>query len=164
MSSRTWDARAVDAPGGHVYQSMAWATHREASGWQPKFLFTQDGGAVLGLMRPWSGIPGRQRVHPARPGRRPASWTAPRLAARQVAAAHLLAAAGSDVVAADPEVPADMTGVPRTSSRPPASARSRRSSRHAIASRLPLGRRRGRGGRPRRGREVDPPTDPGRRA
>jgi lipid II:glycine glycyltransferase (peptidoglycan interpeptide bridge formation enzyme) len=104
----TWDARAVDAPGGHVYQSMAWATHREASGWQSKFLLTQDGGAVLGLMRPWSGIPGGSAYIPRGPAGAGFVEGA-RLAARQVAAAHLLAAAGSDVVAADPEVPADMT-------------------------------------------------------
>ena len=33
-----WDARAVDARGGHVLQSRAWAEHRTESGWQPRFL------------------------------------------------------------------------------------------------------------------------------
>ena len=108
MSSRPGTRRAVDAPGGHVYQSMAWATHRETSGWQPKFLLAQDGGAVLGLMRPWSGIRGASAYIPRGPSG--AGFVdGARLAARQVAAAQLLAAAGSDVVAADPEVPADVT-------------------------------------------------------
>ena len=33
-----WDARTVDAPGGHVYQSRAWASIARRRGWQPRFL------------------------------------------------------------------------------------------------------------------------------
>jgi lipid II:glycine glycyltransferase (peptidoglycan interpeptide bridge formation enzyme) len=102
----TWDARAVDAPGGHVYQSMAWAAHRQASGWRPNHLVSQDGGVVLALSRPWRGVRGGSAYIPRGPAGAGAVDGA-RLGARVVAAADLLAAGGNDVVAADPEVPAD---------------------------------------------------------
>ena len=102
----TWDARAVDAPGGHVYQSIAWAAHRQASGWHPNYLVSQDGGAVLALSRRWRAVRGGSAYIPRGPAGAGAVDGA-RLAARLVAAADLLAAGGSDVVAADPEVPAD---------------------------------------------------------
>ena len=47
-----WDERAVDAPGGHVYQSRAWADHRAASGWAADHLVFEDGYRVLALRRP----------------------------------------------------------------------------------------------------------------
>jgi lipid II:glycine glycyltransferase (peptidoglycan interpeptide bridge formation enzyme) len=97
-----WDARTVDAPGGHVYQSRAWAEHRERSGWAPRFMVTDDGGRVLALKRSWPWIGGGSAYLPRGPvGAMPAT-----LAARQVAVAEALAADGVDVVAADPEVPA----------------------------------------------------------
>jgi lipid II:glycine glycyltransferase (peptidoglycan interpeptide bridge formation enzyme) len=105
----TWDARAVDAPGGHVYQSTAWAAHRRGSGWRPRFLVTDDGGAVLALCRRWWAVPGGSAYIPRGPsGAGAVAGTA--LAERQVAAADLLAASGTDVVAADPEVPAAESG------------------------------------------------------
>lgn len=113
-----WDAHTVAAPGGHVYQSRAWAEHRRASGWTPRFLVTDDGGRVLALTRPWvmigggsaylprgpvAGLPAAPAVSPA-PA---ASAAGPAvLAERQVAVAAMLAHDGIDVVAADPEVPA----------------------------------------------------------
>ena len=53
-----WDARTVDEPGGHVYQSLAWAEHRRASGWRPRFLVADDGGRALALTRPWPIVRG----------------------------------------------------------------------------------------------------------
>ena len=39
-----WDERTVDAPGGHVYQSRAWAEHRARSGWAADHLVFGDEG------------------------------------------------------------------------------------------------------------------------
>jgi len=102
-----WDAQAVEAPGGHIYQSRAWAEHRRTSGWRPRFLVTGDGGRVLALTRPWAAIGGGSAYLPRGPvaGSPPAGPEI--LAERQVAVAEILGGAGIDVVAADPEVPAD---------------------------------------------------------
>jgi Acetyltransferase (GNAT) domain len=99
-----WDAHAVDAPGGHVYQSRAWAAHRARSGWRPRYLLTDDGGRVLALERRWPLIGGGSAYVPRGPA--PVGADGERLAARQIAVADALAADGIDVVAADPEVPA----------------------------------------------------------
>ena len=99
-----WDARTVDAPGGHVYQSRAWAEHRQASGWQPRFLVADDGGLALVLTRPWPLVGGGSGYVPRGPvsmGAEPAA-----LGARLVAIGEALAAEGIDVLAADAEVPA----------------------------------------------------------
>ncbi|MFL5645852.1 MAG: lipid II:glycine glycyltransferase FemX [Chloroflexota bacterium] len=99
-----WDAVTVDAPGGHVYQSRAWAEHRRASGWQPRFLVGRDGSRTLALVRPWALVPGGSAYVP----RGPVAQGADDLAQGQrlIAVAESLAADGVDVVAADPEVPA----------------------------------------------------------
>ena len=99
----TWDARTVDAAGGHVLQSRAWAEHRRASGWRPRFLATDDGARALALTRPWPAIGGGSAYIPRGPI--PDADGAV-VAARQIAIADFLAADGIDVVAADPEVPA----------------------------------------------------------
>ncbi|MEX1170128.1 MAG: GNAT family N-acetyltransferase [Chloroflexota bacterium] len=102
-----WDDRVVEAPGGHVYQSRAWATCRRASGWTPRFLVGDDGGRTLALTRSWPAIGGGSAYLPRGPVPMPGElpgWEA--IAERQVAVAHALAAEGVDVVAADPEVPA----------------------------------------------------------
>lgn len=101
-----WDARTVESAGGHVYQSRAWADHRRASGWSPRFLVTDDGGCVLALTRPWRWVRGNSAYLPrgpvaAGPGAQPLA-----VAARQIAVSEELARGGADVVAADPEVPA----------------------------------------------------------
>jgi lipid II:glycine glycyltransferase (peptidoglycan interpeptide bridge formation enzyme) len=107
-----WDAWTVDAPGGHVYQSLAWAEHRRASGWTPRFLVTDDGGRVLALTRPWRLVPGGSGYLPRGPagaataGEGTGATDPATLAARQVAVAEALGRDGIDVVAADPEVPA----------------------------------------------------------
>ena len=62
-----WDEHTVDAPGGHVYQSRAWAEHRRASGWTPRFLVTDDGGRVLALTRPWPFVGGGSGYVPRGP-------------------------------------------------------------------------------------------------
>jgi FemAB family/Acetyltransferase (GNAT) domain len=99
-----WDAQAVDAPGGHVYQSRAWAAHRAGQGWHPRFLTYADGARVLALTRRWPLIGGGSAYVPRgpRPDARDPAATADRL----VALAGVLERDGIDVVAADPEVPA----------------------------------------------------------
>jgi lipid II:glycine glycyltransferase (peptidoglycan interpeptide bridge formation enzyme) len=102
-----WDSRTVDAPGGHVYQSRAWADHQAASGWTPRFLVVANGGQALALTRGWRLVPGGSAYLPRGPvamGADPAA-----LAARLIAVADALAGERTDVVAADPEVPASET-------------------------------------------------------
>jgi lipid II:glycine glycyltransferase (peptidoglycan interpeptide bridge formation enzyme) len=101
-----WDARTVEAAGGHVYQSVAWAEHRRASGWSPRFLVTADGGRVLALTRSWPLVSGASAYVPrgpvaGGPGERPSA-----LADRLIAVTDALGREGVDVIAADPEVPA----------------------------------------------------------
>lgn len=101
-----WDALTVEAPGGHVYQSRAWAEHRHASGWRPRFLVTDDGGRVLALTRPWVAIGGGGAYLPRGPVAGSPPVESARLAQRQIEVAEMLAGDGIDVVAADAEVPA----------------------------------------------------------
>jgi serine/alanine adding enzyme len=105
-----WDARAVDAPGGHVYQSRAWASHRRRSGWRPRFLIDDAGERALVLTRSWPLVGGGSAYIPRGPGPVAANAGGSQiLAARLVTIAELLATEGIDVVAADPEVPAAET-------------------------------------------------------
>jgi lipid II:glycine glycyltransferase (peptidoglycan interpeptide bridge formation enzyme) len=100
-----WDERTVDPPGGHVYQSRAWADHRAVSGWTPHHLVVDDTFGVLALSRAWPAVGGRSAYIPRGPiltGSSPAA-----VAARLVAVADHLAEAGTDVVATDAEIPAD---------------------------------------------------------
>ena len=99
-----WDARTVGEPGGHVYQSRAWAEHRRATGWQPRFLVTDDGGRALALTRRWPLVRSGSAYLPRGPV--PMGADAAALGARLVAIGDALAAEGIDVVAADSEVPA----------------------------------------------------------
>ena len=100
-----WDRLTVGPPGGHVYQSRAWAEHRARSGWRPRFLRFDDGFAALVLERPWSGVGGGSAYVPRGPiaASEPGSRTAERL----IGIAGHRAAAGIDVIAADPEIRAD---------------------------------------------------------
>jgi lipid II:glycine glycyltransferase (peptidoglycan interpeptide bridge formation enzyme) len=98
-----WDARAVDAPGGHVYQSVAWAEHRRATGWAPWFVWSED-VAVLALSRPWPWLPGGSAYVPRGPAP-PGGGDHAASALRSAVA--VLETKGIDVVAADAEVPAD---------------------------------------------------------
>ena len=62
-----WDAAAVDAPGGHVLQSRAWAEHRAAAGLAARYLAAGDVRALV-LGRPWPLRRRRLRVRAARAG------------------------------------------------------------------------------------------------
>ncbi|HLO35395.1 MAG TPA: GNAT family N-acetyltransferase, partial [Candidatus Deferrimicrobium sp.] len=104
-----WDERAVDAPGGHVYQSLAWAEHRGRAGWTADRLVFEDGYRALAVRRPWPLVGGWSAYLPRGPiaAGEPAEQTADRLAA---ITAHL-GGAGVAVVASDAEIPA-ATGYP----------------------------------------------------
>ena len=112
-----WDAAAVHAPGGHVFQSRAWARHTGGRGWRPRFLAAGDHRALV-LERSWpviGGASGYMVRGPVGPGR---PWAADRsgepLGAALVAMAAWLAGRGVDVLAADPEVAAGDAGYRRT--------------------------------------------------
>jgi lipid II:glycine glycyltransferase (peptidoglycan interpeptide bridge formation enzyme) len=107
-----WDARTVEAPGGHVYQSRAWSETRKASGWTPRFLVDDNDGRVLALTKAWPAIGGGSADLPRGPvpGSGTGASDAVSLATRQIGVADALAADGMDVVAADPEVPAAEPG------------------------------------------------------
>jgi lipid II:glycine glycyltransferase (peptidoglycan interpeptide bridge formation enzyme) len=99
-----WDERTVDVPGGHVYQSRAWAEHRVKAGWQADHLLFDDGFAALVLRRGWPWVGGWSAYLPRGPvaAGEPPERTAERLgeivawlAEREVA-----------VVASDAEIPA----------------------------------------------------------
>ncbi|HXU84228.1 MAG TPA: GNAT family N-acetyltransferase [Verrucomicrobiae bacterium] len=101
-----WDERTVDAPGGHVYQSRAWAEHRARAGWTADHLvFGEDGFQALALRRPLALVGGSSAYVPRGPiaAGEPAEQTADRLAA----IVDHLAASGVAVVASDAEIPAD---------------------------------------------------------
>jgi lipid II:glycine glycyltransferase (peptidoglycan interpeptide bridge formation enzyme) len=105
-----WDAAAVDVEGGHVLQSRAWAAHREATGWEPRFHAVGDARALV-LVRPWLMVGGGSAYVPRGPVLAGAPWTndgsgldvGRALGALAVHLSH----AGTDVLAADPEVAAD---------------------------------------------------------
>lgn len=101
-----WDERTVDAPGGHVYQSRAWAEHRAAAGWAADHLvFDEDRYQALVLRRPLPVVGGWSAYVPRGPiaAGEPVERTAERLAA----IVDRLAEAGVAVVASDAEIPAD---------------------------------------------------------
>jgi lipid II:glycine glycyltransferase (peptidoglycan interpeptide bridge formation enzyme) len=100
-----WDERTVDAAGGHVYQSRAWAEHRVKAGWTADHLvFADDGYRVLALRRPFPIVGGSSAYVPRGPIA--AGEPADRTAARLAAVTDHLAADGVAVVAADAEIPA----------------------------------------------------------
>jgi lipid II:glycine glycyltransferase (peptidoglycan interpeptide bridge formation enzyme) len=105
-----WDGAAVDTEGGHILQSRAWAAHRAGQGWQPRFLEVGDARALV-LVRRWPAVGGASAYVP----RGPVADRAPWLEAAGGAAigralgiiGRHLEDEGIDVLAADPEVPAD---------------------------------------------------------
>jgi len=99
-----WDERTVDALGGHVYQSRAWAAHRVAAGWEADQLVFDDGFRALALRRPLPVVGGWSAYVPRGPigAGEDAAQTAERLAA----IVDHLAAGDVAVVAADAEIPA----------------------------------------------------------
>ena len=99
-----WDERTVDGRGGHVYQGLAWAEHRERSGWTADRLVFDDGFRVLVLRRPWPIVGGSSAYVPRGPvgAGEPVDETAKRLAA----VVDHLAGVGVAVLASDAEIPA----------------------------------------------------------
>jgi lipid II:glycine glycyltransferase (peptidoglycan interpeptide bridge formation enzyme) len=100
-----WDELTVDPPGGHVYQSRAWAAHRAAGGWTPHHLVVDDTYGVLALSRPWPFVGGASAYIPRGPiaaGSEPSDT-----AARLMEVTSHLAEQGVDVVASDAELPVD---------------------------------------------------------
>ena len=100
-----WDRRAVHAPGGHVYQSRAWAEQRERLGWQPLPVMLDDDHPALILLRPFPFVGGSSAYVPRGPIVAPDED--PAAVARRVAGlGEWLADRGVAVVATDAEVPA----------------------------------------------------------
>ncbi len=104
-----WDAAAVDAPGGHVFQSRAWAAHRAAQGWRPRFLASGDVRALV-LTRRWPLVGGASAYVPRGPVGPGRAWAGDgsggAIGEMLAGVAEHLAAKGVDVLAADPEVTA----------------------------------------------------------
>ncbi len=100
----SWDARAVAVPGGDVQQSLAWARHRERTGWRAHRLVLDDGSVTLLLGRRRAVLGGGRAYVPKGPV---AAGDPPDVvAARLVAVADWACRAGYDVILADPEVAA----------------------------------------------------------
>ena len=98
-----WDARTVDPPAGNVLQSRAWARHRERHGWTPHFVVVDD-LPVLAFTRAWRLV-GGSSAYVSR-GPIPAA-DVESTASRLAAVVEWLGSRGADVVAADPEIPAE---------------------------------------------------------
>lgn len=107
----TWDRRTVHAPGGHVYQSRAWAEQRARLGWTPRFVTLGADHGALVLTRPFPWIGGASAYVPRGPIADPATESAGAIVARTVALADWLAAQGIDVAATDAEIPATVDGM-----------------------------------------------------
>jgi lipid II:glycine glycyltransferase (peptidoglycan interpeptide bridge formation enzyme) len=104
-----WDETTVDAPGGHVHQSRAWAEHRTASGWEADHLVFEDGYRALSLRRSLPAVGGWSAYIPRGPIS--AGELAAQTAERLAAIVDDLAARDVAVVATDAEIPA-ATGYP----------------------------------------------------
>ncbi|HEY8800229.1 MAG TPA: GNAT family N-acetyltransferase, partial [Candidatus Limnocylindrales bacterium] len=104
-----WDERTVDVPGGHVYQSNAWAEHRIKAGWQADHLLFEDGFAALVLRRGWPWVGGSSAYVPRGPVA--AGDTPEQTAERLAAIVDWLGERDVAVIAADAEIPA-ATGYP----------------------------------------------------
>jgi lipid II:glycine glycyltransferase (peptidoglycan interpeptide bridge formation enzyme) len=104
-----WDAAAVDAPGGHVLQSRAWADHRAARGWRPRYLEAAEQRALV-LERGWPLVGGGSAYVARGPVGAGEPWTGDGSGAAVgealAAIAGHLEGGGIDVLAADPEVAA----------------------------------------------------------
>lgn len=98
----TWDAVAVQAPGGHVFQSLAWGRWRAAHGRDVRRFAHADGARTSVIVRRWPAIGGGSAYVARGP-----NTAEPILAVTRLAAVvDRLARDGVDVVTADPEVPA----------------------------------------------------------
>jgi len=96
--------------GGHVYQSRAWAEHRTARGWRPRYL-EAGGQRALVLERRWPLVGGSSAYIARGPVGAGEPWTGDGSGSATgealAAMATHLATQGIDVLAADPEVTAD---------------------------------------------------------
>jgi lipid II:glycine glycyltransferase (peptidoglycan interpeptide bridge formation enzyme) len=103
-----WDRRVVEAPGGHVYQSRAWAGERAKLGWRPLHVLLDEDHAALVLLRPFPLVGGASAYVPRGPIVEVADPAdAGDVAARRVAVlTDWLKGRGVAVVATDAEVPA----------------------------------------------------------
>ncbi|MGI8703413.1 MAG: lipid II:glycine glycyltransferase FemX [Candidatus Limnocylindrales bacterium] len=100
-----WDALTVEPVGGHVLQGVAWAAHRRARGWQPRFVRFSDDRAALLLLRRQRPLPGFLASAPRGPV---ACGDAPAVVAqRALALADWLRSQGGTILAVDPELDAD---------------------------------------------------------
>jgi lipid II:glycine glycyltransferase (peptidoglycan interpeptide bridge formation enzyme) len=103
--SADWDAWTVDPPGGHVLQGEAWAAHRSAQGWTPRFVTFDDDRAALVLTHHQPPLPGFVAYAPRGPIS--AGDSAERVAARAAGLAAWLRNQGATILAVDPELDAD---------------------------------------------------------
>ena len=99
-----WDERTVEAAGGHVYQSGAWAEHRVAAGWDADHLVFEDGYRALALRRPMPVVGGWSAYIPRGPIA--AGESVEQTAERLAAIVDDLAEREVAVVASDAEIPA----------------------------------------------------------
>jgi lipid II:glycine glycyltransferase (peptidoglycan interpeptide bridge formation enzyme) len=105
-----WDRRMVHGPGGHVYQSRAWARHCETRGWRPRFVMVDaERGAVV-LVRPTPLIGGASAYVTRGPIIDPGEEGGT-IAARLTALAEHLGSTGVDAIATDAEIPATTPGI-----------------------------------------------------
>lgn len=100
-----WDARAVDAIGGHVMQGSAWAAHRRAQGADPRFVTFSDGRVALVVLRRQRLAPGT--VATCRRGPARASLTGTELAGHIAVLGDAMRALGARELSVDPELDAD---------------------------------------------------------
>lgn len=103
-----WDRRVVEAPGGHVYQSRAWATERAKLGWRPLHVLVDADHGALVLTRSFPVVGGASAYVPRGPIVDVSDPTdGGEAAARRVTVlADWLRGRGVAVVATDAEVPA----------------------------------------------------------
>ena len=106
---QAWDVRAVDGPGGSVWQSLAWGEHAARGDWRVRHLVDGEGVPLLVLLRDWPAIGGGSAYLPRGPVG--AGDPPDRIVERLVGVTDALAAAGVDVLATDAEVAA-ATGYP----------------------------------------------------
>lgn len=99
-----WDRLTVQSPGGHVYQSRAWAEQRTRLGWRPLHVMLDADHAALVLLRPFPLVGGASAYVPRGPVVAPGE-ALDAAAARVAALGDWLADRGVDVVATDAEVP-----------------------------------------------------------
>jgi lipid II:glycine glycyltransferase (peptidoglycan interpeptide bridge formation enzyme) len=101
-----WDRRTVHSPGGHVYQSRAWAEQRRRLGWQPLHAILDADHAALVLLRPFPLVGGASAYVPRGPVASPNDDPAAAAARVATLADWLAATRDVAVVATDAEIPA----------------------------------------------------------